>query len=219
MPPERRAYNQYCALAHALDVVGERWTLLIVRDLLLGPRRYSDLLSGLPGITTNLLAKRLRELEELELVERIRTGATDAHAYRLTERGAALEPAVHALAKWAWATMGSPERGEARRFDWLLFSMRGRYRGGETLRAELVVDGAPYRIVLTPARAEVARGDVSSPELRVTGGALPVGKLLLAPPAHPRVPDGVAIEGDAALLRTLLGAFDKQDLVAALNRN
>ena len=66
----RKSYRQYCGVARALDVVGERWFLLIARNLLLGPRRYSDLLAELPGITTNLLAKRLRELEALELVER-----------------------------------------------------------------------------------------------------------------------------------------------------
>ncbi|MBC7173009.1 MAG: helix-turn-helix transcriptional regulator, partial [Polyangiaceae bacterium] len=67
---ERRSYHQYCGLARALDLVGERWTLLIVRDLLLGPRRYSDLLRGLPGVTTNLLAKRLRELQGAGILER-----------------------------------------------------------------------------------------------------------------------------------------------------
>src|SRR3954467_4433726 len=98
---DRRTYNQYCGLAKALDVVGERWTLLIVRNLLLGPLRYSDLLRGLPGITTNLLAKRLREMEELDLIERVSGPVPDAgHAYRLTALGAALEPAVHALGSW-----------------------------------------------------------------------------------------------------------------------
>ena len=64
----RRSYDQYCGLARALDVVGERWTLLVIRNLLLGPQRYSDLLRGLPGITTNLLAKRLQEMEAMGLI-------------------------------------------------------------------------------------------------------------------------------------------------------
>jgi DNA-binding HxlR family transcriptional regulator len=78
----RRSYAQYCGLAKALDVVGERWTLLVVRNLLLGPLRYSELLRGLPGITTNLLAKRLKEMEEHGLLERIR--ARPARAGRRT---------------------------------------------------------------------------------------------------------------------------------------
>ena len=68
---ELRSYHQFCGLARALDRVGERWTLLLVRNLLLGPRRYGELLDGLPGITTNLLAKRLKELEEQGIIERV----------------------------------------------------------------------------------------------------------------------------------------------------
>src|SRR5438309_8057856 len=96
----RRTYKQFCGLARALDVVGERWTMLIVRNLLLGPRRYSDLMRGLPGITKNLLAKRLKEMEQSRLIERISGPGSDAgHAYRLTALGAELEPAVHALGR------------------------------------------------------------------------------------------------------------------------
>src|SRR3954471_8710631 len=108
----RRSYEQYCGLAKALDVVGERWTLLVVRNLLLGPLRYSELLRGLPGITTNLLAKRLREMEALGLVERIRVIGADA--YRLTDLGADLEPAIHALGRWGWRAMKEPKKGERR---------------------------------------------------------------------------------------------------------
>ena len=111
---ERRSYNQYCGLAKSLDVVGERWTMLVVRNLLLGPLRYSDLLRGLPGITTNLLAKRLKEMEEFGLIERIRAGSADGgHVYRLTALGAGLEPAVHALGHWAWTWMTPPEKGSS----------------------------------------------------------------------------------------------------------
>ena len=90
----RRSYDQYCGLARALDVLGERWTLLVVRNLLLGPQRYSDLLRGLPGITTNLLAKRLKEMEAEGLIERA-SGASESVAYRLTPSGQALEPALN----------------------------------------------------------------------------------------------------------------------------
>src|SRR3954463_735861 len=115
---DRRSYHQYCGLARALDVVGERWTLLIVRHLLLGSQRYSELLRGLPGITTNLLAKRLQDMEALDLIER--TGTEGGQAYRLTTLGAGLEPAVHALSRWAWKTMGPPSRDEFRSFDFLM---------------------------------------------------------------------------------------------------
>src|SRR3954470_21522797 len=103
----RRSYDQYCGLARALDVLGERWTLLVVRNLLLGPQRYSELLRGLPGITTNLLAKRLREMEEAEILERL-ADAPGAHSYRLTTRGMEPEPAIHALGRWGWGGMTTP---------------------------------------------------------------------------------------------------------------
>src|SRR5438045_2121514 len=107
---QRRSYRQFCGLARALDVVGERWTLLVVRNLLLGPQRYSELQRGLPGITTNLLAKRLKEMEEAGLIER----TADAQSWQLTSLGAGLEPAVHALGRWGWRGMGTPSRGEYR---------------------------------------------------------------------------------------------------------
>src|SRR3954452_20420759 len=106
----KRSYNQFCGLAKALDIVGERWTLLVVRNLLLGPRRYSDLLRELPGITTNLLAKRLKELEAMGILERTTLASpAQTEAYALSPLGEALEPAVMELARWGGAFMGVPE--------------------------------------------------------------------------------------------------------------
>src|ERR687887_205150 len=91
MPDRKRSYDQWCAVARSLDLVGARWTLLIVRDLLIGPKRYKDILAGLPGIGTNLLAQRLRELEAHGLVERRTLPApASATVYRLTEKGVRL---------------------------------------------------------------------------------------------------------------------------------
>src|ERR671931_479526 len=96
-----RSYLQYAAVARGLDVVGERWTLLIVRDLLLGPKRYKDLLDGLPGIGTNLLAARLRALEKVGLVRRtVLPPPAGSAVYELTESGWELEPVVIALGRW-----------------------------------------------------------------------------------------------------------------------
>ena len=96
-----RSYNQFCALAVALDYVGERWNLLIVRELLPGPRRYKDLMDGLPGISTNLLAERLRDLEQDGLLARqVLPPPAGSTVYRLTPAGRALEPAVQALGRW-----------------------------------------------------------------------------------------------------------------------
>ena len=106
-----RSYDQYCAVARGLDVIGDRWTLLLVRDLLLGPKRYKDLLSGLPGIGTNLLADRLRELESAGLIERtVLPPPAGSTVYQLTEAGQALEPAVVALGRWGARFLGQPRR-------------------------------------------------------------------------------------------------------------
>src|SRR5471032_2293839 len=105
-----RSYSQYCGLARALDVVGDRWTLLIVRELLLlGPARYTDLQHGLPGIATNLLVTRLRDMEDAGLVEREDAAPPSvAKLFRLTPRGEQLEPALMALGSWGGPLMGEP---------------------------------------------------------------------------------------------------------------
>src|SRR5262245_63048394 len=108
-----RSYRQYCAVARGLDVVGERWTLLIVRDLLVGPKRYTDLLDGLPGIGTNLLAARLRELEQGGVVRRtVLPPPAGSTVYELTEVGRALEPVVMALGRWGVRFLDNPREGD-----------------------------------------------------------------------------------------------------------
>lgn len=96
-----RSYNQFCALAYALDIVGERWTLLIIRELLAGPRRFKDLLAGLPEISTNLLSERLKSLEQAGLLRRrVLPPPAGSTVYELTAVGEALEKAVLELGKW-----------------------------------------------------------------------------------------------------------------------
>ena len=109
-----RSYGQYCSVAKALDVVGDRWTLLVIRELLLqGPCRYTDLKNGLPGIATNLLSDRLRELEAAGLVLREEAAPPVATTlFRLTEAGAGLEPALEALGAWGIRYMTQPADGD-----------------------------------------------------------------------------------------------------------
>jgi DNA-binding HxlR family transcriptional regulator len=212
----RRSYGQLCGLAKALDVVGERWTLLVVRNLLLGPLRYSDLLRGLPGITTNLLAKRLREMEAHGLVERVRAARGDTGAaYRLTDLGQGLEPAIHALGRWGFQRMAAPAPGDRRDLEWLLVALRRRYRGGRTMGAELLADGVPYRITLTPERVETARGPASAPDLRVRGAAEAIAPLFLAGIPAGGLPAGVEVDGGEERLRALLDAFARGEPAVA----
>jgi DNA-binding HxlR family transcriptional regulator len=96
-----RSYNQFCALAYALDIVGDRWTLLIVRELLTGPRRFKDLVDGLPGISTNLLSERLKSLEQQGILgRRVLPPPAGSSVYELTPLGRGLETAALELGKW-----------------------------------------------------------------------------------------------------------------------
>lgn len=108
-----RSYNQYCGLAYALDLVGERWTLLIIRELIAGPRRFKDLLAGLPGISTNLLAERLKSLErEGLLCRRILPPPAGSTVYELSPVGQGLEKTLLELGKWG-SQFVPPAAGEA----------------------------------------------------------------------------------------------------------
>lgn len=121
----RRSYDQFCATARALDSVGDRWTLLIVRELLAGPRRYTDLHADLPGVSTDVLASRLRHMEGEGLAERrrqVRPGA--GFVYELTERGRELLPVLSALATWGGPALGKPRPTDAVRAHWWAVPVR-----------------------------------------------------------------------------------------------
>jgi DNA-binding HxlR family transcriptional regulator len=117
-----RNYGQYCGVVSALELVGERWALLIVRDLLVGPRRYSDLKQGLPRIPTNILSTRLKELQQAGVVRRVPL----AHGlvYDLTEYGRGLEDVILALGRWGFQRMGEPGEGDIVTPDSLTMAFR-----------------------------------------------------------------------------------------------
>ncbi len=121
-----RNYGQYCGVVTALELIGERWALLIVRDLLVGPRRYSDLKAGLPRIPTNILSTRLKELQQTGVVQRLPM----AHglAYALTDYGRGLEEVVLALGRWGFQAMGDPAEGDIVTSDSMTIALRTSYR-------------------------------------------------------------------------------------------
>ncbi|MFI7272650.1 winged helix-turn-helix transcriptional regulator [Streptomyces sp. NPDC049879] len=123
----RRSYDQYCALARSLDTVGDRWSLLIARELLAGPLRYTDLWTDLPGISTDMLASRLRDLERDGVVSRrkLPPPATGS-AYELTERGGALLPVLTALAVWGGPALGPQAPTDAVRAHWFALPLLAR---------------------------------------------------------------------------------------------
>lgn len=119
----KRSYDQYCGLARSLDVVGDRWSLLIVRELLVGPARYGQLQAGLPGISTNLLAERLRELEEAGVVKRELDATSNGVAYALTPWGSELRGAVAALVNWSTPLMVSGPGADSFQPHWLVVAL------------------------------------------------------------------------------------------------
>jgi DNA-binding HxlR family transcriptional regulator len=162
-----KRYGQFCSVARALDVLGDRWALLVVRELLLGPKRYTDLLDGLPGVGTNVLAVRLRELEEAGIIAREKLPPPAASTvYVLTDDGVALRPVVDELARWGLRHMERPERGEALRTGWLVYSLAvctppTGMRSGDEL--ELRVDDEPHTLTVGHGRFEARRGAAVSP--------------------------------------------------------
>jgi DNA-binding HxlR family transcriptional regulator len=198
-----RSYNQYCGLARGLDVVGDRWALLIVRELLQGPRRYNELLDGLPGIATNLLAERLRALEEAGVLVR-----RDDHTYALTEWGLGLHDVVYALGRWARPLMGRMARDDEFRSHWLSHPIHLLYEGVDRSRPRLTVEvntgDAPMTIESAAGRVKLVPGRATSPDLVLSGppdgvvGLL--GGVLDRAGAAKR---GVTVEGDVRKLAKL----------------
>jgi DNA-binding HxlR family transcriptional regulator/putative sterol carrier protein len=166
----RRSYGQYCALARALDIVGERWTLLLVRELLLGPRRYTDLLDGLPGIGTNLLARRLRDLEQAGIIERqTLPPPADSAVYALTRLGRALEPAVAELARFGAHFLPAPRQEDTFRPRWAVVGMKHTFRAatarGKRRTYQLHLDHEVYRVRVTDGVMHAHQGEADDPDL------------------------------------------------------
>lgn len=121
-----KTYNQYCAVAHALDVVGERWTLLVIRNLLVAPQRFSDLRRGLPGVSTNILTDRLKLLEKHSVITtRYLPPPAASTVYELTEHGRGLTDVLATLARWGSATLGEPVEGQSIVTDSICFMLQG----------------------------------------------------------------------------------------------
>lgn len=169
----KRTYGQFESLARALDLVGERWTLLLVRELMLGPRRYKDLLDGLPGIGTNLLAKRLQDLEAEGLVQKRQLPPpSGAVVYELTERGIKLEPALLELARWGMETMDAPAPEDVLRPGWGVLAMRSTFnaRAAAGVREiyEFRIDQDTFQLRVDDGTLHTYQGTEGQPDLVIS---------------------------------------------------
>ncbi|MFG3254296.1 winged helix-turn-helix transcriptional regulator [Streptomyces sp. NPDC048172] len=158
-----RSYDQFCPAARALDVVGGRWTLLIVRELLLGPRRYTDLAAGLPGIGPNVLAERLRDMRETGILEQTKLPPPAAgSAYVLTELGEAMRPLVDELTRWGTRLGGPPGPGATFQLNWLLNVLRATFRPeaarGVRETYEFRIAGETFHLAVDDGTLDVRHG-------------------------------------------------------------
>lgn len=168
-----RSYEQYCAIAKALDLIGERWTLLIARELLDGPKRYTDLQAGIPGIATDMLAARLKSLEEAELVERRTLPPPAASAvYELTPHGRKLESTLRELAIFG-ASFLERRKGETFRIQWLAFPLRMMFRPeraqGQRLVVQFETNGEVLHVRVDNGAITTDLGPAEAPDVVVVG--------------------------------------------------
>jgi DNA-binding HxlR family transcriptional regulator len=215
----QRAYGQYCGLARAVEILGERWALLIVRDLLVRPRRFTDLREGLPGIPTNVLSARLKELESAGVVERRLLPAPErAVVYALTDDGRTLNDAVLGLARWGATRLGDPRPGEVVTAESLVIALRTTFRPeaakGLTATWELhATDDIVLHAVVYDGRLETGVGPAPQPpDLVIAGtqsGPPPLKPLMNGDlTAEEAIATGaVRLTGTAGLLATFAETF------------
>ncbi|HEY3239226.1 MAG TPA: winged helix-turn-helix transcriptional regulator [Acidimicrobiia bacterium] len=213
-----RTYDQHCSLALALDVVGDRWALLIVRDLLLGPRRFGELLDGLPGIGTDILTARLRDLEAAGLVSRRQEGR--ASWYDLTDEGRALQPAMRELAVWGVRRFLAPPLAEqfSPRSTLTLLSMGAGEKidvEGAEGRYEIRVEPEVATVDVVDGRVRAAQGPATDPTATVTFTPAGVLALVMGSPLGSLVATGEAeVDGDVVKTATVLEALSRSGIVA-----
>ena len=206
-----RSYGQYCAVAKALDVIGDRWTLLIVRELLLrGPSRYTDLRDGLPGVATNLLADRLRELERAGLVAREEAPPPVATTlFQLTERGQELRSVLEELTRWGLPYMIEEPKGQEFRPHWLgapaELYLRDRAPQRPPVTIEFRTGDTPLVVETADGAVRVRRAPAADADAVVSGtphlvAALITGMLGL----DDAVAGGLSCEGDSQALQRVL---------------
>ena len=208
-----RTYCDGCAAAHALDIIGERWALLVVRELLLGPKRFTDLRAGLPAVSPNVLAQRLRELERAGVLRRRKLPPPAASkVYELTEWGMELEPVIVRLGRWGARSPSKP-RDAALGVDSLVLSFRTMFapHTAEGLRAsyELRLGEDVFMAVVDDGRFEIARGGAEKADATIETDAATLAALVYEGRelAEALRAGEVKIEGDEAAVERFVRLF------------
>lgn len=210
----KRSYGEACRFAYALDLVGERWALLVVRELLLGPKRFTDLREGLPHAGPNILSERLRELEANGVVRRRELPPPAAtHVYELTEWGEELEPIVTSLGAWGARSPAPPSSQEIGP-DSIVLALRSLFdsaaAGDLETTCELRIGRARYSVTVTAGELALDRGPASAPALAIEVGEAGLLAAILAEelPLEEALASGAAtLEGSKRAARRFLRAF------------
>ncbi len=212
-----RTYDDGCAAAHALDLIGERWALLVVRELLLGPKRFTDLRAGLPNASPNVLAQRLRDLEAAGVVRRGKLPPPAAsRVYELTDWGMELEPVIVSLGRWGARSPSKP-RDAALGVDSLVLSLRTMFdpQAAEGLAAsyELRLGEERFYAQIDDGRFEIARGSAERPDAIIETDPAKLAALVYGgwPLAEALRSGEVEIEGDESAVERFLSLFPLPD--------
>jgi DNA-binding HxlR family transcriptional regulator len=208
-----RTYDDGCAAAHALDLVGERWALLIVRELLLGPKRFADLRAGLPGASPDILSRRLRGLEGTGVVRRRKLPPPAASwVYELTDWGMELEPAIISLGRWGARSPTKPHDAELG-VDSLILSFRTMFdplaADGLGTSYELRLGEDRFRAVVAKGHFEISRGNVDQPDAIIETDPATLAALVYADRqlAEALRSGDMKIEGDESVVARFLDLF------------
>jgi DNA-binding HxlR family transcriptional regulator len=208
-----RTSRDGCGIAHASDLLGQRWALLVVRELLLGPKRFTDLRAGIPDLSPNVLGQRLRELTEAGIVRKRKLPPpAAAQVYELTEWGAELEPAILALGRWATTSPGFP-RGAEMGTDSLVLALKTTFDStaadGFEGSLELVLEELPYSIRIADGAFEARRGESNQPDATIRGDVKAIAEVVFrrrSLTAAVRSQD-IQIEGDRQAAERFLRAL------------
>jgi DNA-binding HxlR family transcriptional regulator len=192
----KRSYGDACGMARALDVVGERWALMVVRELLLGPKRFTDIRAGLPHVSPDVLAQRLRDLEQAGILHHRRLPPPfAAQVYELTASGRALEPTLIALGRWGGAYAPPPRDEMCMSLDASILSLRSLFdaeRAGDfAARVELRLDGECFHVVIADGAVEIGRGDLPDADAVIEADPITLLEVLHG---HRRLADALAGE-------------------------
>lgn len=210
---KRGGYGQFCGLARAVEALGERWSFLIVRDLLVGPKRFSDLQRGLPGIPSNVLSRRLDELEAAGVVRRrLLPRPERGTAYEMTAYGRELDDIVIALGRWGAKSMKDPRPGEIITSDALISALRATFRPesarGIKASYEVRVGEVVIHARVSNGKIQTGSGPIDRPDLVIQAGpairAIMAGELA---PADAIAGGHVHVIGDENLLETFARIF------------